>query len=1686
MIPSRHDRGYAMGKGKPDIIGIDHRAIFDANPDMSYIVDADGRILDANRTAVERYGYSLDELKQMTVSDLVPADLKPSLAARLKQPLDAGKTFEWRHRRKDGTELPVEIYLQTIVLHGEPVILCRAHDIGRRRKMETELQNQQRLLERIVESEPGTVYINDLVNKQVVYINREWSSAYGYTPEETQAMVAGLLDLIHPDDLPAIAASNKAWKTAADGEMRTIEYRVRDKQGNWHWLISRETPFSRDNSGSVSQILGIARDITERKHSEQLIGGQNRVLGMIAAGIALPETLDALVRMIEDLSPGMLGSILLLDKDGVHVRHGAAPSLPAEFVAAVDGQPIGPVAGSCGTAAYRREAVYVEDIATDPLWENYKEAALPHGLRACWSTPILDTQGQVLGTFAMYFRQPGLPNAEHRRLVDAATQIAAIAISRQREEQALRESEHKFEILFGQASLPAALTLFPGQVYVDVNDAWLELFGYTRDEVLGRNPAELGVSRADGPRDSAAGALAHGFPLRNFEQTLYDRSGNPITVLTNINLVKIGGQDYAITSLQDITERKRAETALLEKERDLEQAQTIGRFGSWTHDLAGHLTWSAEVYRIFGVSPAYPTDAESFSRLIHPDDLAAVQAWNDACVSGLKPGPIEWRCIRPDGDVRYILGRGALITDAGGMNIHMAGTVQDITERKLAEMGLKKSEERLLQAQEVANMGFLEWNLKTNQIKCSDQVCRMYGLDPAVSYRTPDFIGQLVHPDDLDYMRENLDLAVRRVKDYDIDQRIIRPDGSILWVHAQAELIRDADGNGEVLLGTVVDITAHKRAEAALLESEEKLRLFIRYTPSAVAMFDRDMRYIAYSRRWLTDYNLGEQELAGRSYYDVFPELPEHWRRIHQRCMEGLIAKNDGEKLLRSDGSEDWVRWESHPWRTGEGNIGGIIIFSEVITERKLAEAKIHRVSQLYAALSQCNQAIVRCSSEAELLAQICRDVVDYGGMKMAWIGMVDKDINMVSPVASFGTGTEYLEGIEISLDPDSPTAGGPTFMAISENRPYWIQDFQHDPATSHWHERAARFDWGASASLPLHRKGVAIGVFGVYSGEVNAFDEQIKDLLVEMAIDISFALDNLDTRIAHDQALEKISLQNMILQTQQETSLDAILVVDENGIITSCNQKFIDLWQLQPHLVSMCDDAPVIRANAAQTEDPEAYIARTEYLYEHREEKSREEILLKDGRVIDRYSAPVIGAHGEYYGRVWYFRDITERKHAEERISYLANYDALTGLPNRAQLDRQFSYALGLAKRNNEHLAVMFVDIDRFKDINDTLGHSIGDALLVKIARRIQDALRESDTASRLGGDEFILMLSGGEVGGFAQVAQKLLQAIAEPYRIEQYDLVVTASIGITLYPDDGADLESLSRNADTAMYRAKKEGRNRYRFFTAEMQASATRNMQLLNALRTALERGQFRVHYQPQVSIPDGRIIGMEALLRWRHPELGNISPAEFIPVAEDSGLILPIGEWVMRTAVRQLKRWMDSGHPPMVIAVNLSAVQFRHTSLPDMVTGILNESQLAPGYLELELTEGVAMYDPLGAIATMNHLHELGIRMSIDDFGTGYSSLNYLKRFKVYKLKIDQSFVRDISTDQEDKAIVAAIISMSRDLGLQTIAEGVESAEQLGYLRDQGCDEAQGYYFSKPLDTDQMEQILKRGKGLPVNP
>ncbi|RZJ59903.1 MAG: bifunctional diguanylate cyclase/phosphodiesterase [Acidovorax sp.] len=440
--------------------------------------------------------------------------------------------------------------------------------------------------------------------------------------------------------------------------------------------------------------------------------------------------------------------------------------------------------------------------------------------------------------------------------------------------------------------------------------------------------------------------------------------------------------------------------------------------------------------------------------------------------------------------------------------------------------------------------------------------------------------------------------------------------------------------------------------------------------------------------------------------------------------------------------------------------------------------------------------------------------------------------------------------------------------------------------------------------------------------------------------------------------------------------------------------------------------------------------------------------------------------------------REISDRKADQERIYWLAHYDALTGLPNRTLLSERAQQAIRVAQEGNTPLAVIFLDLDHFKHVNDSLGHRVGDVLLVEIAKRLRAVVRDKDTVSRLGGDEFVLLLPGANAHGAARVAGKLQEASRQHYQIDHHELTMAPSMGIALFPQDGADFDTLTQSADVAMYRAKLDGRNTFKFFTPEMQAQSVRALQLENALRRALERNQLQLHYQPQMSLTTGAVRSVEALLRWQHPQLGAISPAEFIPIAEDSGQILQIGEWVLRTALAQLKVWRVDGFPGLMMAVNLSAIQFRQPQLPEMVSRILAEFDLPPDALELELTEGVAVDDPHAAVATMDQLHARGVRMSMDDFGTGYSSLSQLKRFQIFKLKIDQSFVRDLGDEGNDRAIVSAIIRMAQALGMRTTAEGVETEGQLAFLLEQGCDEAQGYHFSMPLAAPELEVFMRQ--------
>lgn len=539
-------------------------------------------------------------------------------------------------------------------------------------------------------------------------------------------------------------------------------------------------------------------------------------------------------------------------------------------------------------------------------------------------------------------------------------------------------------------------------------------------------------------------------------------------------------------------------------------------------------------------------------------------------------------------------------------------------------------------------------------------------------------------------------------------------------------------------------------------------------------------------------------------------------------------------------------------------------------------------------------------------------------------------------------------------------------------------------------------------------------------------------------------------------------------LRATLESTADGILVTDLAGRVSAFNQRFAALWRVDAALLSRNDDAALRAAMQASVADPQAYARRLAAIEAEAMLQTSDVFKLRCGRVIERVTLPQC-SRGQPIGRVYSFRDITARLEAHQRIEQLSHTDPLTGLPNRRLLSDRIEHAIAMARRDGVAFALLFLDLDRFKHINDSLGHQFGDRVLVDVAARVRSCLREVDTVARLGGDEFVIVMQPADAAGAESTAQRVAEAMARPFAQAGLSFTVTCSIGIALFPDDGDNVDDLLRHADKAMYSVKESGRAGYRFHQPRKDVDLKSRMRVDHAMRQALAHGRFRLHYQPQVECASGRVVGAEALLRWRDPDLGEMAPADFIPVAEESGFIATIGDWVLAEAVRQAAQWHARGLD-IVVAINVSALQFQKPDFVASVARALQASALPPQALELELTESILIQDAPEALTRLQALAGLGVRLSIDDFGTGYSSLGYLKRFPIGQLKIDRSFIDGLPGDESDAAIARAIISMGRALRLRIIAEGVETEAQRRFLQAAGCDLYQGFLFAPALDAE----------------
>ena len=780
-------------------------------------------------------------------------------------------------------------------------------------------------------------------------------------------------------------------------------------------------------------------------------------------------------------------------------------------------------------------------------------------------------------------------------------------------------------------------------------------------------------------------------------------------------------------------------------------------------------------------------------------------------------------------------------------------------------------------------------------------------------------------------------------------------------------------------------------------------------------------------------------------------------------------------------------------------------------------------VERMFAALSATNEAILRATSEDELHQKVC-DAAVFGGKLLGAGLLLAEPGDQLKFVAGAGTGVEALRSAICSTDGDSDEGQGLAASAFRACRPFVTDDYINDESLRRWRGAAMRIGIRSAAAVPIKRQGSCIGAMLFYLDQPNALSDEIIRLLERMAENVGFALDHFE----RERARERMARMFAALSAANEAIIRAKTREELCDLV--CAAAVLGDSSISNHISLVEPGGEFLRVVAAGGAAHATEIGvRTPICDSQEENRSLGEIAFKSGqfsvsndyladprltrfrerlRVLGVRSATAIPLikDGKPFGLLFVqsshtgaftaelnsllqrladnvsfallnFDQADEKARADQQIKYLATHDSLTQLPNRAMYSQLLHFAIEAARRYDRQFAVLFIDLDRFKIINDSLGHEAGDALLVEVARRLRHGVRASDVVARLGGDEFVVILNeASDIDGIERAAGGLLDVLGQPLQLNGHECHTTASIGIAVYPTDGADEQTLTKNADIAMYHAKEDGKNRFRFCSSEAKTRSIETLTLETALRHALERNQFALHYQPKVDMASGAITGVEALLRWTHPDFGGVAPAHFIPLAEETGLIVPIGRWVLNEACAQNMAWQRHGLRPISMAVNLSPRQFADELLLRDVDEALAASGMPAVLLQLEVTESMVMRNVPRAVKMLDAIRSRGIRLAIDDFGTGYSSMSLMKHFPIDTIKIDRSFVRDLETNAEDQAIAQAIISMGRALGMTVVAEGVETIEQRAFLRDHACDEIQGYLFSKPVPPQQLADLL----------
>jgi len=1658
-----------------------YRATFDCAPVgiMHTSVDSD-RILHANPKLSEMLGYTENELLGMTTDDILHPDHAGADRPRYREKMLSGEldsfSSERKYIRKDSSVIWVNrmVYLARDPL-GKPLYFIRiVEDITGRKQAEANLKRLARARHVMAECSRVLVHASD-ETAMLQEMCRVAVESGGYKMAWVGLATGDPARPVYPaahagfeGDAPMTASA--AW--SADGRYQGFMHEV-IATGNPHIArnILRDPALARRRARAVQH--GFQSSI-----ALSLEGG-GVILGAIAiyareADAFDEEEIALLTELASDIAYGIVNLRTRIAREQAEERSRETERRFREtFEQAAVGITRVDLNGVledvnqkfCDMLGYGKDELLGKHIRDITHPDDY-------GKGAQYRTELTHRVMKSAVGEKRFVRKDGTVLWARRTMstaCDAAGKpLYVISVVEDITER--KELERRFELTFDHAAVGMTQASLDGYL-MQVNQKYADMLGYTREELRGMSsdaithPEDLAdtlqtrIDLIEGRVESATG-----------EKRLFRKDRRVIWARRSVSVARgaSGEPLYFIAVVEDISSRKEAEAERDRLAAIVEHASDaiIGRA------LDGTITsWNAAAERMFGYSESEMI-GQSISILV-PEQHRHLTDNNERLRRGEMIPASERIRVTKDGRTIHVQSGISPIKNEAGEVIGAAVIVRDITERK-------RLESRFRDTFEQAAVGIIHAGLDGRYLRVNRKLCDITGYteEELTSASQP----RLSHPDDVESGgKDRRRLLSGELSSHSNEKRYLRKDGAQIWVNRTESLARDEAGKPLYLIRVIEDITermlsAHRRAmehavtqalaESATVEGAMQLVLqticqALEWTCGAYWKWNENDELLRCTETWHVDA-AGIADFVAASIER--PNEAPAWHGAAPGTNVGGIVRR-----VWVSGAPVWFHDVTRQPDFRRGTIAAKADLRSAFGFPILSGARPLGVMEFYSR-------DIRQPDEA--LLQIVRAIG--------------------SQIGQFIQRKEAEQALRTSEE---------RYRDVFEASPLpmWVWDDETLDIVAVNQAAAAHYGYSRDEFLRMNVRDIWA------PSEASRYEQDIRNRTQQQALQLQRRHRTKDGRIIDTEVTARLFTLGgrpvwltVVNDVSVRVSAEAALRESEEQfrqLSGNIPQVFwiTDAAQRQTLYVSPAAEAMLGRPLQDILSDRRALIRAI-----HKEDRARVyaarkaaveggydetyRILRADGSIrwVHDRAFPVHDASGKVYRIAGIAEDVTERKLAEERLLHLAHYDVLTSLPNRVLFYDRLRQALAQARRSQWIVGVMFMDVDRFKNINDTLGHAVGDRLLQQVSERLMGAVRSGDTVGRLGGDEFAIVLSNLASAQDAKlVALKIMASFNEPFRLEGAEIYVTTSIGITLYPDDSTDQDTLIKNADAAMYRAKEAGRNGYQFYTREMSERGIALLNLEGGLRRALERNEFLLYYQLKAGATTGDITGFEALLRWRHPERGLVMPNGFIPVLEETGLIVPVGEWVLNAVCAQLNDWCRAGLNPVPVAINLSARQFLARELGPTIKRILDTHRIDPALIELEITESSLMVNPEEATRTLEYLKSVGVRISIDDFGTGYSSLGYLKRFPLDSLKVDRSFVRDVTTNSDDATITRAVITMAHSLGLTVIAEGVETESQLAFLVENGCDQIQGYYLARPQPAEECARVLvERNRAVPA--